>query len=152
MKVLFVDLENVCRSPMAEGILREKLKNYNVDVYVDSAGFESFNINEPPDKRVVEIADKYGYTLKGNARIFVTADFDKFDKILVMDTIAYNKVMELAKKDKHKNKVQYLMSFVNGGKNESIPNPYYSGNEGCEVIFKMIHSAVEKLAYEISRK
>ena len=151
MKVLFVDLENVCRSPIAEGILREKLKNLNIEGDVDSAGFESFNINEPPDKRVVELANKYGYTLTGAVRIFVTDDFEKFDKILVMDTIAYNKVMELAKKDDHKNKVQYLMSYANGGKNESIPNPYYSGNADCEIIFQMINLAVEKLADEIKK-
>ena len=102
MNILFVGNENICRSPMAEALLRKKFEKEGIKSIVDSAGFESHMINEPPDKRAVNIAKSYGYEVTGKMRIFKKEDFDKFDKIYVMDTKNYHDVLELAKTQNQK--------------------------------------------------
>ncbi len=145
MNVLFVDLGNVCRSPLAEAILRKKFKENNINGEVDSAGFESFNINEPPDKRITEIAHKYGFSMKGKARIFLKDDFNLFDKIYVMDTKNYNDVMALAKTDEKKARVDYLLNVLEDGKNETVPDPFNSGIKDYEAVFKLLEKAMDKI-------
>ncbi len=145
MNVLFVDLGNVCRSPLAETILKKKFKENNIEGKVDSAGFESFNINEPPDKRVFEVANKYGFSPEGKARIFLKEDFHIFDKIFVMDAKNYNDVMALAKTDEEKAKVDYLLNTLEDGKNKTVPDPYNSGIKDCEAVFKLLEKATDKI-------
>jgi protein-tyrosine phosphatase len=145
MNVLFVDLGNVCRSPLAEIILKKKFKENNIDGQVDSAGFESFNINEPPDKRVVEVAQKNGYSVEGKARIFLKDDFHLFDKIFVMDTMNYRDVMALAKTDEEKARVDYLLNVLGDGKNKTVPDPYNSGIKDCEAVYHLLEKATDKI-------
>ncbi len=145
MNVLFVDLGNVCRSPLAEAILRKKFKENNIQGEVDSAGFESFNINEPPDKRVTEVAQKYGFSAEGRARIFQKEDFHVFDKIYVMDTKNYNDVMALAKTAEKKARVDYLLNVLEDGKNKTVPDPYNSGIKDCEAVFQLLEKATDKI-------
>ena len=145
MNVLFVDLGNVCRSPLAEAILKKKFKENNVNGEVDSAGFESFNINEPPDKRVVNTAQKYGYATEGVARIFQKEDFNLFDKIYVMDTKNYRDVMSLAKTDEQKARVDYLLNILEIGNNITVPDPYQTDMQDCEVIFGLLDKATDKI-------
>ncbi len=145
MNVLFVDLGNVCRSPLAEAILRKKFKENNIIGEVDSAGFESFNINEPPDERVAEVAHKYGFSAEGRARIFQKEDFHIFDKIYVMDTKNYNDVMALAKTDEKKARVDYLLNVLDDGKNKTVPDPYNSGIKDYEAVFRLLEKATDKI-------
>ena len=145
MNVLFVDLGNVCRSPLAEAILRKKFKENNIQGEVDSAGFESFNINEPPDERVTEVAHKYGFSAEGRARIFQKEDFHIFDKIYVMDTKNYNDVMALAKTDEKKARVDYLLNVLEDGKNKTVPDPYNSGIKDCEAVYRLLEKATDKI-------
>ncbi len=145
MNVLFVDLENVCRSPLAEAILKKKFQQNNIPGEVDSAGFESFTINEPPDKRVTNVALKNGYVPEGMARIFRKEDFDRFDKIYVMDTQNYNDVMALAKTEEQKAKVDYLLNVLEEGKNKTVPNPYQNGESDCDFIFNLLDKATDKI-------
>jgi protein-tyrosine phosphatase len=151
MNVLFVDLENVCRSPLAEAILKKKFKEHHIAGEVDSAGFESHTINEPPDKRVINIALKNGYTAEGMARIFKKEDFDRFDKIYVMDAQNYHDVMALAKKEEHKAKVEYLLNVLEEGKNKTVPNPYNSGDSDCDYVFDLLDKATDKIV-ELAEK
>ncbi len=145
MNVLFVDLGNVCRSPLAEAILKKKFKENNVKGEVDSAGFESFNINEPPDEKVVNTARKYGYATEGVARIFQKEDFKLFDKIYVMDTKNYRDVMSLAKTDEQKARVDYLLNILEIGNNITVPDPYQTDMQDCEVIFGLLDKATDKI-------
>ncbi len=145
MNVLFVDLENVCRSPLAEAILKKKFLENKISGEVDSAGFESFTINEPPDARVVNVALKNGYMPEGRARIFRKEDFDLFDKIYVMDTQNYHDVMALAKKEEWKEKVDYLLNVLEKGKNKTVPNPYQNGESDCDYIFDLLDRATDKI-------
>ena len=84
MNILFVCLGNICRSPLAEGILKSKIKDQNI--IIESAGFESYHINEPPDPRAIKVANDHGLSISENrCRLFIADDFDKFDVIYVMD-------------------------------------------------------------------
>jgi len=145
MNVLFVDLQNVCRSPMAEAILKKKFLENNIIGIVDSAGFESFNINEPPDPRAVNTAAEHGVLVDGRARIFLKEDFDIYDKIYVMDTQNYWDVMDLARNDEDKAKIDYLLNLLEPGLNKTVPNPYNSGLSDCKQIFRMLSKAAERI-------
>ena len=146
MKILFVCLGNICRSPIAEGILKQKLEKNGIEAEVDSAGFESYHINEPPDPRAVKIAKKKGINISENrCRLFVADDFDIFDVIYVMDSSNYRDVQYFSRNDKDMDKVKYLLSVIDG-KNQSIPDPYYGGESGFENIYKLIEEACEKIA------
>ena len=145
MNVLFVDLADICRSPIAAAILKKKFIENGIKGIVDSAGFESFTINEPPDNKAVNIAAEHGVLLDGRARIFKKSDFDKFDRIYVMDTKNYNDVMELANNDKHRVKVDYLLNLLTPGKNDVITDPCSSGVVDMESIYQKIDKATDKL-------
>ncbi len=145
MNVLFVDLQNVCRSPMAEAILKRKFLENNIIGIVDSAGFESFNINEPPDPRAVNTAAEHGVLVDGRARIFLKEDFDIYDKIYVMDTQNYWDVMDLTRNEEDKAKVDYLLNLLEPGLNKTVPNPYNSGLSDCKQIFRMLSKAADKI-------
>ncbi len=145
MNILFVDLGNICRSPLAEGLLKKKYLDRNIPGMVDSAGFESFNINESPDVRAVNIALANGYSVEGRARIFLKEDFDRFDKIYVMDSKNYRDVMDLAGTDAQRTKVDYLLNVLNNGQNQSVPDPTNSGIEDCETVFNLLDKATDKI-------
>ncbi|HCT72323.1 MAG TPA: protein-tyrosine-phosphatase, partial [Bacteroidales bacterium] len=89
-KILMVCLGNICRSPLAEGIMRKKLNDFNINAEVDSCGFESFHTGDRPDQRGIEVAQKNGIDISGHrARLFRVADFEEFDYIFVMDQRNY---------------------------------------------------------------
>lgn len=151
MNVLFVDLSNICRSSIAASILKKKFIENNIKGIVDSAGFESFTINEPPDAKAVNVAALHGVHVEGSARIFLKSDFDKFDKIYVMDTKNYNDVMELAKTDEHRKKVDYVLNLLNPGKNDTIKDPCSSGTTNLEEIYQKLDKATDKIV-ELAKK
>ena len=150
MNVLFVCLGNVCRSPMAEGLLRKKFEENNIEGFVDSAGFESFTINEAPDKRAVKVAKKFGVEVSGKARLFLKSDFDKFDKIYVMDTLNYRDVKDLARSKSDFEKVDYLLNVLHPGKNETVPDPFLQGEHECRIIYDLLDKATTKIVENIT--
>jgi len=106
MNVLFICLENVCRSPVAEALLKKKFEENNIEGKVSSAGFESFMINEPVGECVREMGTKHQLDLsESRARIFTISDFDEYDKIYVMDTQNYRDVKDLARDESDLEKV-----------------------------------------------
>ena len=144
--ILFVCLGNICRSPLAKGIVEQKLKSYKLNLRVDSAGFESFHIGDPADPRAVAIAKANGIDLSSHrARLFSTSDFDKFDKIFVMDLHNYRDVMYFARNDEDKAKVDYLMNILKPGRNQTVPDPYYGDIDGFEKVFKLISESADKI-------
>jgi protein-tyrosine phosphatase len=130
---------------MASAVLKKKFVDNGIKGIIDSAGFESFTINEPPNIKAVNIAAEHGVLVDGRARIFLKSDFDKFDKIYVMDTKNYNDVMELAKTDEQRAKVDYLLNLINPGKNEIIPDPCSTGITNLEEIYYKIDKATDKI-------
>lgn len=150
MKILMVCLGNICRSPLAEGILKEKLKQKGINAEVDSAGTATYHAGEKPDKRSQEIALKHGIEIAyQRARHFTREDFEYFDKIFVMDKHNYNDVIEMAKTPEHKEKVEMIMNVLNSGENISVPDPYYGGHDGFQIVYNMLDSACNVIAERI---
>ena len=121
-KILMVCLGNICRSPLAEGIL--KAKTNHLDVVVDSAGTAAYHVGEKPDIRSIEIANKYGIDLTSQrARQFSVNDFDEFDKIYAMDSSNYANIISLARDEKDRNKVDVILNESNSKSFQSVPDP-----------------------------
>jgi protein-tyrosine phosphatase len=153
MKILMVCLGNICRSPLAEGILRQKALEKKLNIKVDSAGTSGYHVGEPPDPRMIETAKEFGIDISYlRARRFSRADFSEFDRIYVMDESNYEDVISWAIKDGEKEKVDYLLNAVYKGKNLSVPDPYFGGKEGFYKVFKLIEEACEAIAQEIEKE
>lgn len=151
MKVLFLCHANMCRSPLAEGLLKHILKLNNIDAEVDSAGFEAYHINESPDDRAIQKAREKGIDIsEKRVRLFTREDFDRFDRIYVMDTLAYRNALYFARGEEDKQKVDYLMNVVYPGKNESVPDPFYRNLSSTDETFELLHEACKKIAGELS--
>jgi protein-tyrosine phosphatase len=110
IKILMVCLGNICRSPLAEGILKSKLPNNKF--FVDSAGTANYHVDNPPDKRSIAIGNTYGIDISNlKGRQFSVSDFDTFDYIYVMDESNYNNVMSQARDENDKNKVKFITTY-----------------------------------------
>ena len=143
-----VCLGNICRSPLAEGILAHKTKE--LDIEVDSAGTAAYHIGELPDKRSIEIADKYNIDLRNQrARQFNRTDFDKFDIIYAMDTNNLAHLISLAKTEKERKKIKLILNEINPGAYESVPDPYYGGENGFQNVYNMLNKACDKIVQNI---
>lgn len=145
MNVLFICMGNICRSPLAEALLKKKYSENNISGEVSSAGFESFFINEPPDSRAREIAEKHGLNLSGRARIFLKSDFDRFDKIFVMDTQNYRDVLDLARSEQDKRKIDYMLNVLEPGRNKTMPDPFRNGLKDMDSVYFLIDKATDKI-------
>jgi len=143
--ILVVCLGNICRSPLAEGILLNKIKQNNLkDIYIDSAGTAAYHIGENPDKRSIANAKKHGIDIsKFVARQFVVKDFDAFDKIFVMDTSNFADVLALARNDGDRNKVDLILNTIYPKQNNSVPDPYFGREEGFENVYLMLDRACD---------
>jgi protein-tyrosine phosphatase len=135
-----VCLGNICRSPLAEGILQSKVdKNL---VFVDSAGTASYHVGNIPDKRSIDVASKYGVDISSQkARKFIVEDFDIFDVIFVMDASNYQNVLSIARNYEDIQKVKMILNETHPGKEESVPDPYYLESAGFEEVYKMLDGA-----------
>ena len=135
MKILMVCLGNICRSPMAEGIMRN-LGGKKVEV--DSAGTASYHIGLQPDKRMIATAFNHGVDISNlRARQFQYDDFNSFDLIFAMDSSNYRNIISLAKNDNDKQKVKMILD------NSNVPDPYYGDNEGFEHVYRLLHEACQ---------
>lgn len=135
-----VCLGNICRSPLAEGILKQKTKD--MDVFVDSAGTASYHIGNLPDSRSIHIAKKNGINLSNQrARQFTQSDFDNFDKIYAMDTHNYSSIISLSKTENDRRKVDLILNEINPKSFDSVPDPYYGEGDGFKTVFEMLDEA-----------
>ncbi len=145
--ILMVCLGNICRSPLAEGILRHKLLDAGIlDLKVDSAGTSNNHIGQHPDSRSIKNALSHGIDIsKLRARQFSVADFDSFDLIYVMDSSNYRDVLALARNDSDKRKVELLLNVKWTGKNIAVPDPYYGAGDGFETVFRLVEQACDEI-------
>lgn len=124
-----VCLGNICRSPLAEGILKSKLPKDSFTV--DSAGTANYHVGSKPDRRSVAVAKKNGLDISNlSGRQFEVSDFKKFDFIYVMDDSNYNNVCNLARTSEEKAKVKFILNEVYPDENYNVPDPYYGGDSG----------------------
>ena len=145
MKILMVCLGNICRSPLAEGIMENKINQFNLDWQVDSAGTGAWHVGELPDPRSIKVAQKYNIDITNQrARQFRKDDLEEFDLILTMDASNYQNVKRLASSPTQIDKVKMIMNFVSPGMNQPVPDPYY-GNDGFENVFEMLDEACDKI-------
>jgi protein-tyrosine phosphatase len=144
-KILMVCLGNICRSPLAEGILQSKLDaNF---FSVDSAGTAAFHIGELPDQRSIAVAKKHGIDISNQrARKFDIKDFIEFDVIYAMDKENYQNICSLAKKDAEIHKVKMILDEVNLSQNLSVPDPYYGEDDGFQNVYQLLDEACEKIS------
>jgi len=150
-KILMVCLGNICRSPLAEGIL--KAKTNHLDVVVDSAGTAAYHVGEQPDIRSIEIANKYGIDLTSQrARQFSVNDFDKFDKIYAMDSSNYANIISLARDEKDRNKVDVILNESNPKSFQSVPDPYYGGENGFQDVYEMLEEASNIITQKLEKR
>jgi protein-tyrosine phosphatase len=132
MKILMVCLGNICRSPLAEGIMQHLAKENGLDWYVDSAGTGNWHIGQGPDRRSIRIAREHGIDISGQVcRLFRMSDFDKFDMIFVMDKNNLKDILAMSRQEDDAKKVQLLLG------DKIVPDPYYD-DELFEAVFNMI--------------
>lgn len=145
MKILMVCLGNICRSPLAEGILKHKVQQLGLPWTVDSAGTGHWHAGELPDRRSIAVAGRYGIDLTDQrARQFGPEDFERFDRIFVMDTQNRRDVLRLAQSDEHRSKVGLILDLTHPGEDRNVPDPYYD-DDGFEEVFQMLEQACERM-------
>lgn len=146
MKILMVCLGNICRSPLAEGIMKTKLSE---EFFVDSAGTIDLHQGEHPDKRATKTAKNHGVDIsKQHSRPITTKDLEEFDRIYCMDLSNLEDVLSLAKNDEQRSKIALLMDAA-GLQPREVPDPYFGGDEGFERVFQQIDKACDALSEKL---
>ncbi|TRX22970.1 low molecular weight protein-tyrosine-phosphatase [Flavobacterium franklandianum] len=151
IKILMVCLGNICRSPLAEGILASKLPKEKF--IVDSAGTGPWHIGRQPDERSIAIAKKNKLDISGQkGRQFSTTDFEVFDYIYVMDSSNYKDVVRLTNNKEHKTKVQLILNELFPNENVDVPDPYYGVENGFETVYQMLDETCDIIAKKLIEK
>lgn len=147
-----VCLGNICRSPLADGLLRKKVADNKLNVLVDSAGTSAYHVGNAPDKRMILTADTRGVSIENlKARAFTKADFKEFDLIYVMDQSNLEDVLELAENDVDKSKVSLILNEVNPGSDAEVPDPYFGNQDGFAQVFDMLNEATDRIIEKIKK-
>jgi protein-tyrosine phosphatase len=146
---------NICRSPMAEGILRQRVaeRGLPLSVEIDSAGTHSYHVGAPPDPRAQAAALRRGVDISAlRARRVLPADFERFDLVLAMDEDNHSALLELADAEHH-HKIRLLLEFAGPGMAgpRSVPDPYYGGTLGFERVLDLVEEAMAGLLDEVER-
>ena len=151
MKVLMVCLGNICRSPLAEGILKNKVKQQKLAWSVDSAGTGAYHVGQQPDPRSRAVAQKHGLDINmQRARQFTANDLEEFDFIFAMDRSNYRNILALAKTPKQKEKVHLILEFT-GATDHNVPDPYWD-DDGFEQVYQMLDKACNQLLKIVEEK
>ncbi len=146
-----VCLGNICRSPLAEGVLASKLPKEKF--IVDSAGTGPWHVGKQPDERSIAIARLNGLDITSQkGRQFSLKDFDNFDYIYVMDGSNYKDVMKLAKTEDHKQKVVLILNELFPGENVDVPDPYFGLKNGFETVYGMLDETCSIIAKKLLEK
>jgi protein-tyrosine phosphatase len=153
MKVLFVCLGNICRSPTAEGVMRALVARAGLDdtIELESAGTGSWHVGSPPDARAAEVALARGMALDGRARQVTPADFHRFDLLVAMDRANRRELLRLCNGPDERAKVRLLREFdpAGGGEELDVPDPYYGADGGFEEVFDLVEAACAGLIEQI---
>lgn len=144
-----VCLGNICRSPLAEGILKSKV--YSHKTFIDSAGTGAYHVGEKPDLRSISIANIHGIDITNQkARQFSVKDFEKFDLIYVMDQSNYENVIALARNEDDKSKVKMILNEVFPDEDLDVPDPYNGGDFGFKNVYNMLDQACDVIAEKLN--
>ena len=154
MKILFVCMGNICRSPTAEGVMRHLLREEGLEdeIVIDSAGTGSWHVGYPPDERATDAARRRGIALDGAARQVRPSDFEEYDLLLAADRENVAALRELAPDDTARAKVRLLREFdpaSRGAPDLDVPDPYYGGPDGFEDVLDLVEAACRGLLAEV---
>lgn len=148
VRVLMVCLGNICRSPLAEGIL--KLKVDSQKYFIDSAGTGSYHLGSPPDSRSIAVARKNNLDISyQRCRQFGVSDFDEFDIIYVMDNSNKRDVLELARDENDRAKVKMILNEIFPNENVDVPDPYMGGEQGFKRVYELLDKACSIIAQKL---
>lgn len=152
VKILFVCLGNICRSPSAEGIMKKLIEDNGLKdkIEVDSAGLIGYHEGELPDTRMRSHASKRGYKLDSRSRPVRLSDFDEFDYIIGMDDRNYEELQHRAPDIYSKNKVHRMVEYSRQYSHDHVPDPYYGGASGFELVLDLLEDACASLLETIS--
>ncbi|MBL7869638.1 low molecular weight protein-tyrosine-phosphatase [Flavobacterium lindanitolerans] len=151
VKILMVCLGNICRSPLAEGILQSKLPRDRF--VVDSAGTGDWHIGRQPDSRSIAVAKSNGLDIsRQRGRLFTATDFETNDYIFVMDNSNYKDVMRLAPNAEAKSKVSLILNELFPGENVDVPDPYFGLEDGFSNVYGMLDEVCEIIADKLKAK
>ena len=146
-----VCLGNICRSPLAEGILQAKVNSKGLQIKVDSAGTGGWHVGQGPDHRAVAIANKYGIDIsQQQARQFSSTDFEGFDIIYAMDGSNLSDIVSLANSNEDIGKVRLILNEITPEDNTPVPDPYYGIDDGFEKVYQLLDEACEMITTKIS--
>ncbi len=149
MKILMVCLGNICRSPLAEGILQEKVRKAGLDWTVDSAGTNGYHTGEPPHPLSQKVALINGIDIsQQRARDFEAADFIRYDKIYAMAEDVLSAMKQISGKDFEPMKADLILNMVHPGKNRNVPDPWSGGEDGYHEVYAILDEACEKIIGE----
>lgn len=153
-KVLFVCLGNICRSPAAEAVLKSKIKKAGLEgkIQVDSAGTYGGHAGEQPDPRMRLALEKRGYFPSHCSRKITYDDFENYDMIVVMDDSNYEDVYDMAPNPEAAEKVVLMADFFENFTRDHVPDPYYEGAEGFELVLDLLEDGCDGLLREITRE
>lgn len=155
VRVLFVCMGNICRSPVAEGVFRRMLESAGLasKVYVDSAGTHSYHVGAPPDPRSQATALRRGVDLRDlRARRVTVADFAEFDYVLAMDRDNFEHLLALCGQSPLRNRIQLFMEYAPALPEQEVPDPYYGGPNGFERVMDLIEEAAEGLLVNVRQR
>ena len=148
-KILMVCLGNICRSPLAEGLLKSKVNPKEVDV--DSAGTGNYHIGDLPDHRSIATARKHNLDItEQRGRQLTKQDLDYFDYIFVMDNSNYRDAISLANSEEEKAKIKLILNEIFPGENVDVPDPYHGGDQGFENVYQMLDESTAKIAEKLN--
>jgi protein-tyrosine phosphatase len=146
MKILMVCLGNICRSPLAEGVLKHKAKQAGLNWKIDSAGTNGYHIGEPPHRLSQKVARMNGIDIcDQRARQFVKEDFDRYDKIYAMAGDVIDDIKWIAKEKYDPSKVDLFLNELHPGKNLSVPDPWYGTEPGYHEVYKLIDKTCDAI-------
>ncbi len=149
-KVVMVCLGNICRSPLAEGILRDKASKAGVDLEIDSAGTAAYHEGELPDRRSIAVAKKNGLDITNQrARQFKEEDLVYYDVIFAMDQSNYNNICRLTDNEVLKSKVDLILNKSYPNENIAVPDPYYGGDNGFDEVYSILDKACDVIINEL---
>lgn len=153
IKILFVCLGNICRSPAAQGIMQQMIDKRNLSnkFNLDSAGLYGGHAGELPDRRMRIHAIQRGYNLNHRSRPVTTSDFDEFDLIVAMDNSNYDRLKKMAPSLEDEKKIVKMIDFVKGFNHyDYVPDPYYEGAEGFELVLNLLENGCENMLNNLS--
>lgn len=152
IKVLFVCLGNICRSPLAEGVFKCHVRNAGLEeeIWVASAGTSGWHVGEPPDPRSIEVASRNGIVLDSYGSKAISEHFNEFDYIIAMDRSNYTNLESLpGSGDEGAAQLHLMRDFDNDGLGEDVPDPYYGGDDGFTYVFELLDRSCENLLEHI---